>query len=536
VPKKRCTVRFEPTGETVEVAPGTTLRAAAKKAKAPVVSPCGGLGTCGRCAVSVSGEMEDPRRDELTLLTPEALARGTRLACQARVAGDVTVRPLRVVPPREMKIVETGNLGTVSVEPPERRGLFGPSPLLGAVVDVGTTTLVASIVELRSGETLGSASALNPQAPFGHDVLSRITSVAEHGAKPLREPVADAIQDLIASVLADLGLGIERLREVALAGNTTMLHILLGIDPAPLGVAPYTPAHADAVEHPAATLGFTRLGNARAYALPGISAFLGADITAGLLTTRLPERETPALLLDLGTNGEIVLWTGERLLGASTAAGPALEGASIESGMLARGGAIESAELRGDELVLGTIDDLPAVGICGSGLIDLVAVLLDAGVIDTSGLMHDDVAHPLAAQVSVRDGVRAFEAASGVFLTQKDIRQVQLAISAVRTGIELLLQSAAVSTDAVDEVIVAGGFGLHVRGASLARIGMLPRIWADRVSYAGNTSIAGATRALLDGAERRRAEAIAHHTETVDLAAHPEFGDRFIAGLAFPSA
>ncbi|HEY5506150.1 MAG TPA: ASKHA domain-containing protein, partial [Coriobacteriia bacterium] len=463
-----CTVTFEPTGETADVAPGTTVRAAAELAGVDLASPCGGLGTCGRCVVSATGDVEDPRRDELTLLTTEALARGTRLACQARVAGDVTVRPLRAVPPSEMKIVESGNLGEVSVEPPERRGLFGPSPLLGAVVDVGTTTLVASIVDLRTGETLGSASALNPQAPFGDDVLSRITSVAKEGARLLREPVAERIEDLIASVLTDLDLSIDRLREVALAGNTTMLHILLGIDPAPLGVAPYTPAHADAVERSAAALGFTRLGTARAYALPGISAFLGADITAGLLTTRLPERETPALLLDLGTNGEIVLWTGEHLFGASTAAGPALEGASLESGMLARGGAIERVALQGDSLVVGTIDDLPAAGICGSGVIDLVAALLDAGVIDTAGLMRDDVAHPLAARVTVRDGVRAFDVAPGVFLTQKDVRSVQLAISAVATGIELLLESAAVPADSVAEVIVAGGFGRHVRGESLA--------------------------------------------------------------------
>jgi uncharacterized 2Fe-2S/4Fe-4S cluster protein (DUF4445 family) len=204
--------------------------------------------------------------------------------------------------------------------------------------------------------------------------------------------------------------------------------------------------------------------------------------------------------------------------------------------MLARGGAIERVALEGDALVIGTIEDLPAVGICGSGVIDLVAALLDAGVIDTTGLMRDDAAHPLAARVTAHGGVRAFEVAPGVFLTQKDVRSVQLAISAVATGIELLLESASMPADGVAEVIVAGGFGQHVRGESLARIGMLPRVWADRVCYAGNTAMAGATRALLDGAERRRAEAIAHHTETVDLAAHPSFGERFIAGLEFPEA
>jgi uncharacterized 2Fe-2S/4Fe-4S cluster protein (DUF4445 family) len=536
VPTERCTVRFEPSGETVEVAHGTTLRAAALRAGAPSISPCGGLGTCGRCAVSVSGNLEDPRPDERILLTPEALGRGTRLACRARVHGDVTVRPLRVVPPSVMRIVESGDLGEVSIEPPERRGIFGPIPLLGAVVDVGTTTIVVTVVDLRSGETLGSASELNPQASFGHDVLARISSAATSGADALRDPVIRTIEDLATRLIFGLGVDVEHLREVAIAGNTTMLHILLGIDPAPLGTAPYTPAHADAVELPASILGFTRLGVARIYALPGISAFLGADITAGLLTTRLPERHAPTLLIDLGTNGEIVLRATERLLGASTAAGPALEGASVEYGMLAQSGAIERVSLEGDALVIGTIDDAPASGICGSGLIDLVAALLEAGLVDTSGLMHHDVAHPLGKRVTVRDEVRAFEVTPGVFLTQKDVRQVQLAVSAISTGTALLLESAEVPAEDVVEVVIAGGFGRHVRGEALARIGMIPREWADRVSYAGNTAIAGATRALLDSAERRRADAIVRHVETVDLATHPLFSERFITGLEFPDA
>jgi len=536
MPAKRCTVTFEPGSRQVEVACGSTLRAAAKKAKVDFLSPCGGLGTCGRCAVTVTGSLDEPRRDELILLTPTALQRGTRLACQARVVGDCTVRRLRVIPPSELKIVESGNLGEVSVEPPERRGLFGPEPALGAAVDVGTTTLVVALVDLRSGETLGTASAMNPQHPFGHDILSRIVAVAKNGPNALRLPVISAIEDLIEGLLERAGHGVANLRGLSIVGNTAMLHIVLGIDPAPLGAAPYTPAHADAVVSPASQLGFTRVGTARLYALPGISAFLGADITAGMVTVRLAEHPGPSLLIDLGTNGEIVVWTSERLVGASTAAGPALEGASIGAGMFASTGAIERVTLEGDDLVLGTIGDADAVGICGSGLIDLVAALLDAGVIDPTGLMLDDAPHPLASRVTVRDGIRAFEVADGVFLSQIDVRQVQLAVSAVSTGIDLLLESLAVSPASVVDVIIAGGFGLHVRGEALARIGMIPRGWAPRVSFAGNTAIAGATRALLDSAERRRASAIAHHMQTLDLAAEPGFSERFVAALAFPNS
>ena len=535
MPEARCIVTFEPSGDRVEVDAGATLRTAAARAGVPLAAPCGGLAACGGCAVQASGGLEPAGADEHDLLSPGALASGARIACRARVRGDVTVRPLRSVPPAELRIVESGDLGEVSVEPPERRGLFGPEPLLGAVVDVGTTTVVVSLVDLRTGETLGSASALNPQHPFGDDVLSRISNAAASGVEALRRPVVGTIEDLALELVRAAGVGPDHLREIAVAGNTTMLHLLLGFDPAPLGVAPYEPARLDAVDRPAAELGFIHLGKAGAYVLPGISAFLGADITAGLLTTRLAERESAALFVDLGTNGEIVLRAHDRFVGASTAAGPALEGASIEYGMLAETGAIERVSFDGSSLVLGTIGDAPATGICGSGLIDLVGVLLETGVVDRDGLMHADVPSVLATRVSTRDGVRAFEVAPGVYLTQRDIRQVQLASAAVATGIDLLLESAGIGRADVAEVVFGGGFGLHVRADALARMGMIPEAWRDRVTYAGNTSLAGTTRALLDRGQRRLAAAIAHHVETIDLAAHPEFQERFIRALEFPA-
>lgn len=536
MPGARCIVTFEPSGDRVEVAAGVTVRAAAAQAAFPLPSPCGGLGVCGGCAVRAAGDLEPAGPDERLLLSPEAIGSGARIACRARIHGDVTVRPLRAVPPAELRIVETGDLGEVSVEPPERRGLFGPEPLLGAVVDLGTTTIVVALVDLRTGETVGSASALNPQHPFGHDVLSRISHAATSGVDVLREPVVRTIEELALGLLGEAGSDADHLREIAIAGNTTMLHLLLGLDPAPLGAAPYKAVLLDAVDRPAATLGFSKLGTAGAYVLPGMSAFLGADITAGVLTTRLAERESPTLLIDLGTNGEIVLRAHDRLVGASTAAGPALEGASIEYGMMAETGAIEQVTIDGSSLALGTIGNATPAGLCGSGLIDLIGVLLESGVIDRAGLMHADAPQPLAARVSTRDGVRVFEVAENVYLTQRDIRQVQLATAAVATGIDLLLESVGVASAEVTDVIIAGGFGLHVRADALARMGMIPGEWRDRVTYAGNTSIAGATRALLDRAQRRLADAIASHVETIDLAAHPQFQERFIRALEFPAS
>ncbi len=539
-----CTVSFTHAGERATVAAGLTIKEAAALAGIAVDTPCGGFGTCGRCAVIVRGPLEPPTTDERMLLGEERLAEGIRLACRASIAGDVVVQPLGSVDAAGkdggrntgLRIVEGGEQQVVHIEPPQARGIEGDAPLLGAVVDIGTTTVVASIVDLETAQRLGSGSALNPQHPFGHDVMSRITHVAAHGPDSLREPIVATIQELIGSVLGDLGQTPAQLREMAIAGNTTMVHLLLGIDPAPLGVAPYEPAFIAPVERPAAELGLTALPAATAYVLPGISAFVGADITAGLLATAIAEHQSSVLLIDLGTNGEMVLRTPSGLVGASTAAGPALEGASISYGMRAENGAIERVSAGADgELEIEVIGGGEARGLCGSGLLDLVAVLIEAGVLDRTGRMRADVAHPLASRVSEREGTRAFEITPGVYLTQRDVRQVQLASAAISSGIEMLLEAEQVAIADVAELVIAGGFGYHVRAEALVAMGMIPAAWHDRVSFAGNTSMTGALMALVDSSARRRAEAIARHVRAIDLAGHPDFQSKFIGAMRFPT-
>ena len=531
------TITFEPSGTRFHAEPGATIKEVAAAAGVALDAPCGGLGTCGRCAVATEGALEPPTADERVLLGAERLASGIRLACRARVAGDVTVHPI----PGEgatasgLRILEAGAHGEIALEPPAMRGIAGDAPLLGAVVDIGTTTVVAAIVDLETGEQLGSASALNPQHPFGHDVMSRITHVAAHGTESLREPIVATIEQLVCDVLAGLAQPASRVREISVAGNTTMVHLLLGIDPAPLGVAPYEPAFIEAVERPTLEIGLAGLPCAGVYILPGISAFVGADITAGLLATGLAEQARSALLVDLGTNGEMVLRTPDGLLGASTAAGPALEGASIAYGMRAETGAIERVSLGdGGELHIETIGDIAARGLCGSGLLDLIAVLLETGLLDHTGRLRGDARHPLAQRVAEREGTRAFEIADGVFLTQRDVRQVQLANAAIASGIDMLLDAAGVAAADVEELIIAGGFGFHVKAAALVRMGMIPPVWHDRVSFAGNTSMTGALMALLDTDTRRRAESIARHVTAIDLASQPDFQSRFVSAMRFP--
>jgi uncharacterized 2Fe-2S/4Fe-4S cluster protein (DUF4445 family) len=251
--------------------------------------------------------------------------------------------------------------------------------------------------------------------------------------------------------------------------------------------------------------------------------------------TRLSERERPTMFIDLGTNGEIVLRTADALVASSTAAGPALEGASIDYGMRAETGAIERVTVEGDGIRLETIGGVEPRGLCGSGLLDLIAVLLDVGALDHTGRLRTGAAHPLGARVADRDGTRTFEIAPGVHLTQRDVRQVQLANAAIASGISLLLQAAGVPSDDVAELVIAGGFGYHVKASALARMGMIPAAWADRVRFAGNTAKAGAMLALLDSGARRRAEAIARHVRTIDLASHPQFQARFVGAMTFPA-
>jgi len=529
-------VTFEPIGVRVEVTAGTTVRDAAAAAGVPVAAPCGGLGTCGRCTVTVRGVVEPPTTDELTLLAGDRIAMGVRLACRVRISGDVAVTLAESGAPEGIRVVDAASAVATVVEPPALRGIEAAGPLLGAAVDIGTTTLAVRLVDLRTGASLGSASALNPQHVFGHDVMSRISAASASGVEALQRPLAAAIESLLAGLLDSREQSAGALREIALCGNPTMVHLALGIDPSPLGEAPYEPRLKGSVTQTAAAAGLDAFAPALLYVLPGISAFVGADVVAGVLATEIDRADGIRMLLDLGTNGEIVLRTPNGMLATSAAAGPALEGATISAGMFATDGAVERVELAGDGLAIGVIGGPPARGLCGSGLLDLIAALLDAGIMDASGRIREDAAHALATRVSETDGVRVFEVAPGVSLTQHDVRQVQLAIAAFAAGIGELLDAAGVGADDVAELVVAGGFGLHVGAHALARMGVIPRAWVGIARFAGNTALAGTAMALLDSDARRRADAVAHHTQTIDLATRATFQTRFIGAMTFPQS
>lgn len=534
---EQVSVRFEPVGVTVTVPHGSTAHAAAIAAGVRVDAPCGGFGRCGRCTVHIDGEVSPPTADEIALVDIADLATGIRLACRARLLADATIT---MTARGAVVVTEAGRAPELDVESPSDRGidpLEGSPYLLGAVVDIGTTTIVAALVDLENGDELARAGALNIQYPWGADVMTRVTMAAHEGGNILHGPLVMQIERLILSLLEPLEAAAEDVREIAVAGNTAMTNSFLGEDLSPLASAPYEGAVIEATYVSAVRLGMQHLPLATCYVLPGVSAFIGADVVAGLLATRPSAEDGPVLFMDLGTNGELVLVTSGEWTAASAAAGPALEGAGIESGMRAEPGAIERVWLDDGELAIATIGGFPPVGVCGSGALDLIAVMLDARVLDASGRLRDDASGATGWRVFEHGDVRAFviDDNAGLVLTQKDIRQLQLAKGAVRTAIDLLLAGAGVAPGDVREVLVAGGFGLHADGASLARIGMIPPEWADRLVFVGNTAKEGARAALVSSATRRVAEETAARVRTLSLATDPAFQARFVASLDFPA-
>lgn len=419
----------------------------------------------------------------------------------------------------------------------------------GLAIDVGTTSVVTSLLELASGEQLASVSSLNPQAVFGGDLMSRIAFAQfnPQNLRKLRSRILGLLNEQIDEVVARSGVLHKWIYKAVVVGNTCMHHILLGIDPSYVGLAPYAPVLRHPVVLPARALHLKLNPEARVCLLPIVAGFVGADAVAVALATRIYESPVTRVAVDIGTNGEVLLGSRERLMACSAPAGPALEGAQIRHGMRAAAGAIDKVWLDEDgRLRYHAIGEGPPQGICGSGLLDAVAALLDAGVLDWLGLIQvearERLPRPLAARVEMRGEERVVilvpKAESGrgeeLLLTQDDIRQVQLAKGAIASGIRMLQKIMAVPDAAIEELLLAGGFGNYLSIRSAIRIGLIPPLPPERVRYVGNAAALGAQLALVSEAERARAEAVARRIEHVSLAAHPDFQDIFVEAMNFP--
>ena len=472
------------------------------------------------------------------------------LAAVGRTADDCSADVLKTLPHAlrehggEVTIASFGRR-ILAVEP-------GDTHLMtfGLAIDVGTTSVVTTLMELASGEQLASVSSLNPQAVFGGDLMSRIAfaQVDPGNLRKLQTRIIGLLNQHIEQVCRDSGVLAKWIYKVVVVGNTCMHHVLLGIDPSYVGLAPYAPV----MRHPltlAARELFLKVNpEARVCLLPIVAGFVGADAVAVALATRMDDSPDIRIAVDIGTNGEVLLGSREHLWACSAPAGPALEGAQIRHGMRAALGAIDRVAMEKGDLKLHTIGDASAQGICGSGLIDVIAVLLDAGAIDWTGLIDldhlDRLPPPLRSRVIKRGEERAVilarpgesGASQELVLTQDDVRQVQLCKGAIASGAAMLQRIAGVPDDKVAELMLAGGFGNYLSIRSALRIGLIPALPEPRIRYVGNAALLGAQLALLSEIERDRAERIARGIEHVSLAAHPDFQDVFVDCMNFPRA
>ena len=418
----------------------------------------------------------------------------------------------------------------------------------GLAIDIGTTSVVTTLMELASGEQLASVSSLNPQAVFGGDLMSRIAFVQFNpgNLRKLQTRIIGLLNQHIEQVTRDSGVLPKWIYKVVVVGNTCMHHILLGIDPSYVGLAPYAPVVRDPLTLPARELFLKVNPEARVCLLPIVAGFVGADAVAVALATRIADTPELRIAVDIGTNGEVLLGSRDRLWACSAPAGPALEGAQIRHGMRGALGAIDRVWMEGGDLRLHTIGEAAAQGICGSGIIDAAAVLLEAGVVDWTGLIDVDGRERLPAPLKERVQMRGEErlvvlarpgeggAAHELTLTQDDIRQVQLCKGAIASGVAMLQRVADVPHERVSELMLAGGFGNYLSIQSAIRIGLIPPLPKSRIRYVGNAAALGAQLALMSEPERRRAEAIARRIEHVSLAAHPDFQDVFVESMNFP--
>jgi uncharacterized 2Fe-2S/4Fe-4S cluster protein (DUF4445 family) len=409
----------------------------------------------------------------------------------------------------------------------------------GVAFDVGTTTLVGTLMNLRTGMAASVLSTLNGQAPFGADVISRI-SHAMSGPEALVElqaAVVGTMNSILGSLYEETGITPVRTYEAVVVGNATMLHLLFGIDPSPLAVMPFTPAFMEPLSVVASEVGLNIHPNGFIQTLPALGAYVGADIVGGVLATGIVREDKMRVFVDVGTNGEIVLGNAHRALATAAPAGPAFEGSQIRCGMRATDGAIEGVQL-GDTVELQVIGgDVAPQGICGSGLVDAVAQLLLVGLLDHSGRMktRDDVpGHPLRDRLIDVDGIRAFLLAEGVYLTQRDIRELQFAKGSIATGIKVLMDILGVRDDQLDEVLLGGSFGSYLNPESAKIIGLVPPVDVDKIIAVGNSAGEGAKIALLSYRERQVAFELPARIEYIELSGRTDFNDAFVSVLGFP--
>ncbi len=601
-------VSFQPQNESIEVEAGLTLDHAARLAGVFLDSPCAGRGACGKCRVKAQGQLAEYTAAELKHLGASALEEGWRLACQAVALGDVTVEaPMATLKTALGETRQPGQLSAnvrklylrlsepsvedqrgdsqrlldelarhgqrVNLSLAARRDLavhlresdFAVTAVLiadecvavepgdtaslnyGIAFDIGTTSVVGALMDLNHGAELAVASAHNAQAAFGADVISRInlSMTDEDGLQRLHNAAAGTINAIIDELVGKSGVSRQHIYELVAVGNTTMNHLLLGINPSSLALAPFVAVNAMPYAGAAAELELKISPCGTLYTPPNIACFVGSDTVAVALATGICERPEVRLVIDIGTNGELLLGNQERLIACSTAAGPAFEGAEITFGMRATEGAIDRVWIDGD-VKFTTIEGAPERGICGSGLIDVVASMLQAGVLDESGRLAAPGEAPAGTPAAIVDRLQvtthgnsfllsAPGAPNPVYISQGDVRKLQLAKGAINAGTRIMMKEFGLrGPEELEEVLLAGAFGSYISPESARAIGLVPTLSLEQLRSVGNAASVGARLALLSLDARATAEAIAAAAEHLELSSRADFQQEFMEAMYFP--
>lgn len=469
--------------------------------------PCGGHGLCGKCKVAAMGALSPLSEIELARLTPEEIRAGIRLACCTSVLGDCTI---------EMGADQGGHKIRAAGEMPEvvLAPMFGH---YGVCVDIGTTTVAARLYD-DEGQLLSEATSMNPQSGWGADVISRIEAALAGEAKRIAEVTQGEVNRLVNELAEVAKINADEIDGMVITGNTVMLHLLTETSVEPLSHAPFAAKRLFGEVLTAGDLSLTALASQTpVYLPPCMEAFVGADITTALLASEIFKSDAPRLLVDIGTNGEMALWHKGALYCCSTAAGPAFEGAGISMGMGGKTGAIDSVQIVNGRMTPHVIGEGAARGICGSGVIDTVACLLDLDLLDETGYLEDDpglIVPPVS-------------------FTQADVRAVQLAKSAIHAGIRTLLHTADLPISQLSELVIAGGFGSYLRVSSAIRIGLIPEELRGRVRVIGNAALSGAAMLLLSRTLRDDARRLVSQARVVTLSTNPVFADEYMERMLF---
>jgi len=601
-------VTFKPGNRSVYVLSDTSILEAAGRAGIVITSPCGGQGTCGKCRIHIIEENISTNSIEEKILSKEDISSGIRLACQSKITSACTIyipstsresaqqiltkgiqnkkeikpsvwkkyveleKPTLASPQADLNLIREAvktnfhadiyvirSLSETLIESDYKiTCVFSDGELIsvekgdttgtnyGVAFDIGTTTLVGTLLDLNTGEELALVSRTNPQVIYGDDVISRInfTITDKNGLDRLFYKISKEVNDMILQLSNEAGINIHNIYKVAIAGNSTMQHICLRITPKSLAKIPFNLVVREPVEIKARKIGIDINSDALVYVLPSIAGFVGGDTVACILSTQLHKKSDIKLIIDIGTNGEIVLGNNKKIIAASTAAGPSFEGARISQGMRATVGAIEKVIIN-EDVEYNVIGNAAPFGICGTGLIDGVAELLKTGVIDETGRIVSQSEYKGSENIRRRiiatekgndfllvDG-RAARSKRPIFISQKDVRELQLAKAAIAAGIKVLQKELDVTDKDISEVYLAGAFGNFIRRTNAKRIGLIPNIPSEKISFVGNASSSGAKLVLLSYDMEKEVEYISTQTRYIELSARSDFNENFMNEMMF---